>query len=129
VSFQDLQQLDNPMNDSHLGTATEIVSLFRSLVGRKPFLFELRGENGFTLTIGLANDCASVQYSSSDGLPPYLMAVAAEGEDGEFVEFLAGNTPTPIPRRFCLPTTQVVEIANAFVSHGGKSDSVDWEEI
>lgn len=127
--FQDLQQLDNPLNGTRLATAPEIASLFRSFIGRQPFLFSLCGENGFMLTIGFADDCASVQYSSSDGLPPYFMAVADEGDDGEFVEFLAGHTPTPIPRRFCLPVERIAEIANAFVTNGIKSDAVHWEEI
>ena len=130
VIFEDLQQLDNSKNGMQLATEPEIASLFRSFIGRKPFLFSLCGENGFMLTIGLANDCASVQYSSSDGLPPYLMAVTDDmGEDDNFVEFLAGSTPTPIPRRLCLPVERVVEITNAFVTNGIKSDAVQWEEI
>ena len=129
VVFQDLQQLNNRMNNTSLATASEIASLFRSLVGRKPFMFMLNGENGFMLTIGFANDCASVQYSASDGSPPYLMAVTNEFDDGEFVEFLAGNTPTPIPRRFCLPTEQVLGIASAFVERGARPNAVVWEEI
>ncbi len=52
VTFHDLQQLDNPMNGARLETVAAITELFRSLRERKPFLFELRGSNGFMLTIG-----------------------------------------------------------------------------
>ena len=130
VTFQDMQQLDNPMNGRCFANAPEIASFFQSLAGRQPFLFELRGENGFMLTIGFANDRGSVQYCSNDGLPPYLMALSndAEDEDGG-VEFLAGNTPTPISQRFCLPMQRVEEIVQHFVMVGGRSDAVFWEEI
>jgi hypothetical protein len=131
--FQDLQQLDSIMNGVRLTNVSEVITLFRSLAGRKPFLFELQSENGFTLTIGLAQDCASVQYSSSDGLPPYLMALASDtsetGNEDACVEFLAGNTPTPIPRRFCLPIQQVEEIVKGFLIGGVRSEAICWEEI
>ncbi len=130
ATFHDLQQLDNPMNGTRLETAATIAELFRSLRDRKPFLFELSGDNGFMLTIGFAGNCGSVQYSPSDGSPPYLVAVADDAvDDGKLVEFLAGNTPTPIPRRFCLPTDQVEKIAAEFLTRGGKSTAVAWEGI
>jgi len=79
LTFEDLQQLDNPMNGAHLETVAAIAELFRSLRERKPFLFELRGDNGFMLTVGFAGNCGSMQYSPSNGSPPYLMAVADDG--------------------------------------------------
>lgn len=130
ATLHDLQQLDNPMNGARLETTAAIAGLFRSLRERKPFLFELRGDNGFMLTVGFARNCGSVQYSPSDGSPPYLMAVADDAvDDGKFVEFFAGNTPTPIPRRFCLPADEVEKIVAEFVTHDGKSEAVAWEEI
>ena len=130
ATFQDLEQCTNPMNGTSLASPAEIDTFFQTLSGRKPFMFELRGDNGFMLTIGLASDCAAVQYSPSEGLPPYLIAVASdEIEAGGFVEFLAGGTPTPIPRRFCLPAKRVQIIVQDFLLHGEKSNTVEWEEI
>ncbi len=130
VTFHDLQQLADPMNGTRFESVSAISGLFRSLRGRKPFMFELRGDNKSMLTIGLADDCATVQHSSSEGLPPYLMAVSNDAvDDGGFVEFLAGGTPTPIPRRFCLSLEQVEKIAADFLAHGGKSEAVAWEEV
>lgn len=128
--FKDLQEQDCPFNGTCLRTAPEFTALLRSLKGRKPFMFVLSGDNGFVLTIGLAKDCASVQYSSSHGLPPYLEAVNDNVvEEAECVEFLAGGTPTPIPRRFCLPIEQVERIASDFIVNGCRSEAVRWEEI
>ncbi len=130
VIFQDLQQPDNPVNGKRLECAVAMMEVFQSLSGRKPFLFELRGENGFMLMVGFAGNCGSVQYSPSDGSPPYLMAVPDDVvDDGNFVEFLAGNTPTPIARRFCLPIEQIEKIAYDFIEQGDKSGEVTWEEI
>jgi hypothetical protein len=58
------------------------------------------------------------------------MAVARPAPDeSEFVEFLAGDTPTAIPLRFCFPIDQVEKIALAFLANGGRLAAVDWEEI
>lgn len=107
-----------------------MAEIYRSLDGRKPFLFELRGETGFMLTVGFAGDSGSVQYSPSDGSPPYLMAVLDGDAENEIcVEFLAGNTPTPIPQRFCLPISVVERIIHEFIERGARPGAVSWEEI
>jgi hypothetical protein len=128
ATFQDMEQLANPMNGTSL-TSSILATFFQSLAGREPFMFELRGENGFMLTVGVAADCGTVQYSPSEGLPPYLMARGDETDESEFMEFLAGGTPTPIPKRFCLPLDRVQKIMQDFFTHGEKSDAVEWEEI
>jgi Immunity protein Imm1 len=130
VVFNDLQQLDNPMNGKTLESAVSITEALQLLSGRRPFLFELRAENGFTLTVGFAGNCGCVQHRASNGSPPYLMALSDENaDDGQAIEFLAGNTPTPIPRRFCLPIKSVEHIASEFIERGNKLEDVHWEEI
>jgi len=125
-----MQLTDNPINGTRVAMPTEASLLLRPLRGRPPSLFELRRDNGVMLTIGLADDCASVQYCSVAGLPPYLMAVADDGADNSgVVAFLAGGTPTPICRRFCLPIDRVERIASDFLVHGRRSETVSWEEI
>lgn len=128
--FQDLQRPDNPLNGSQLIVAASLLDMCRSLKGRKPFLFELRGDNGFMLTIGFAGNVGSVQHSPCDGSPPYLMAISDEHmEDSKCLQFLAGDTPTPIPLRFCLPIAVVERIAHEFIEGGRRSEAVNWEEI
>lgn len=128
--FQDLQRPGNPANGSTIQGGDEASELFRVLADRLPFLFELRGENGFVLTVGFAGDRGCVQHSPGNGSPPYLMAVLNDArDDGEFVEFLAGDTPTPIPRRFCLPIERVATVVDEFLAQGSRSGAVAWEEI
>ena len=130
MTFQDFEQLENPMNGTSLDSPAALAELFRSLNGREPFLFELRGDSGFRLIVGFAEELGCVQYSPSDGSPPYLMAVAGETADGgRFLEFLAGGTLTPVSLRYCLPIDQVEKIAAYFLASGGKSAAVHWEEI
>jgi hypothetical protein len=130
VLFQDLQESANPLNGRSLESPASISDALRLLNYRQPFLFELRGDNGFMLTIGFAGNCGSIQRSPSDGSPPYLMAVLnGNAGDSGCVEFLAGNTPTPIPHRFCVPIEVVEQVASEFVKHGGRSGAVNWEEI
>jgi hypothetical protein len=53
---------------------------------------------------------------------------SATSQDG-FVGFVVNNTPTPIPRQFCLPIERAAKIAIEFVSIGGTSSGVNWVEI
>jgi ABC-type transport system involved in multi-copper enzyme maturation permease subunit len=130
ATFHDLQQSNHPLNGTLLDDGSAVRQLFTALRGREPFMFELCGSNGFRLLIGLANEQAAVQFGASDGEPPYFMAIDKHGtlEEG-FVEFLVINTPTPIPRRFCLPVETATVIAIEFVSDGTRTSLVNWEEI
>jgi hypothetical protein len=126
AQFIDLQYADNPLNAMELANANQ---LFRSLRGRSPFLFELHSDRGSMLTVGYAAEYGSVQFSASDGSPPYLMALSSESYNDNLHEFLAGGTPTPIPGRFCLPIASVEQIVAEFLEHGVQSHLVSWEEI
>jgi hypothetical protein len=71
------------------------------MCNRDPFLFELRGESEFILTIGFAGGRGCAQHSPTDGSPPYLMTVDESAtDDGQFIEPLAGNRPTNVPQKF-----------------------------
>jgi hypothetical protein len=131
VTCQDQQEPKSAASGRVLSAPADVARLFESFRGRAPFMFELVGENGNSLTIGYSDAVGAVQHASSDGRPPYLMAVNEEAavDDEAFVEFLAGGTPTPIPGRFCLPTDRVMAIAQEFVVTGERSAAVTWDEI
>ena len=128
VVFKDLQNTSNPLNGTVLHEPAEVGPLFESLRGRAPFVLELAGDNGYKLTIGLSEDLGFVQHGATDGSPPYLLAVADVPEDDGAVEFLAGNTPTPIPHRYCLPMAVVHGIAREFLFSGNRRQTTAWEE-
>lgn len=51
---------------------------------------------------------------------------APSTSEGE-VEFLIGDTATPVPRRFSLPYKTMVEVAVRFVDSGERDAGVAWE--
>ncbi len=131
AEFQDMQDRDNALNGTSVSDVKSVHALFKSFSGRQPFGFLLIGDNGMTLTLGYSDECGTVQHGTSDGAPPYLMAVneVVADDDEEYVEFLAGGTPTPIPKKYCLPVNAVEAIAAEFVASGNRSAAVAWEEI
>ncbi len=128
--FCDRQELSNPMNGLRIKNKTELDEALEKLQSREPFFFELVGENGYNLLVGLGNTIGCVQYSRSNGDTPYLMAVAPSEQDAnEYVEFLIANTPTPVSKRYCMPREQVRQIAAYFLETGDRSPDISWEEI
>jgi hypothetical protein len=129
IQFFDRQDSKNPANGETIEQADHLVDTLRRFTNRKPFLCELVGENGYNLLIGIGRlGCA--QYSPGNGKPPYLVAVAPDPDpELEEVEFLTGDTPTPIPGRHILPFSLVEEIAACFQRTGEPSKSIAWEEI
>ena len=133
TTFHDIQDESNPLNGSTLQRETDVSGLFdsllKSLKNRQPFSCEIRGDNGYMLTIGVSVDVGCAQYGSSDGTPPYWMAVGSDRDEDEFVEFLAGDTHTPMPRRNCLPMAMIQAVTADFVTSGQRSRAVEWEEV
>ena len=127
--FEDLQALENPLNGSRVNS-TVVKELLSTSEARAPFLFELRGDNGVMLTVGLAGRVGVAQYASAVGLPPYLMALADDpSAELGFVEFLARDTPTRILRRYCLAVERLEEVVGKFLEDGTRLEHVPWEEI
>lgn len=130
AQFFDRQDVANPLNGTSITDLSELRNVLGSVRGRPPFFAELIGENGFKLLMGVGGAEGCVQFSSVDGAPPYLMAVApndgnSEGEQ----EFLIGDAASPVPKRYCLPHDAVEDIAAAFVQTGQRKADVPWEEI
>jgi hypothetical protein len=130
VTFFDQQDESNPINGSAIADSEELLRILDSLRTRSPFLAQLFGENGYNLMVGIGGAIGCVQYSRTDGSPPYLLAVASNpiAENGD-IEFLLGNTPTPISVRHILPFEKVKEIARHFRETGARSAAVSWEEV
>ena len=127
--FFDRQDTANPLNGRMLSSPAAARDIVRRMQGRTPFLAELIGENGRKLLLGLGSADGCVQFSSSDGSPPYLMAVGSNPDEEGEQEFLIGGAASPVPRRYCLPMLKVEEIAAAFLDSGKRAPHVTWEEI
>ena len=128
--FNDMEDHSSSVDGATVHDRNELFAQLDSIGDREPFGCELLGENGFKLTLGIGKDIGFVQHSPADGDIPYLVAVAPQKYcEQEYVEFLVGGTPTPIPQRFCLLFEMVKQIAAHFVETGERSPAFSWEEI
>jgi hypothetical protein len=128
VTFFDRQDHRNKENGNCINTTDAFFKILDATADREPFFVELVGNRGFNLLVGVRRDGGCVQFSPSDGVPPYLMAVGNPALDG-FSEYLIGGTPTPIPNRFDLGRDRLRAIIGTFLDSGEKADSFVWEEI
>jgi hypothetical protein len=108
----------------------QLLRVLEGCDGRAPFFAELVEEDGHKLLIGLGGAVGCVQFSSANGRPPYLMALAAHPNIGrEAAEFLCGGTATPVSIRYILPFEDIERIAIEFLQTGQRSSRISWEEI
>jgi hypothetical protein len=128
--FFDRQDMGNPINGAGINDALELRRALGDVRARPPFFAELLGDNGFKLLLGVGMPEGCVQFSAADGSPPYFMAIAPSADDRDgTVEFLLGDTPSPVPRRYCLAYEDALDIAATFVPTGQRKSDVRWEEI
>ena len=128
--FQDLEDDNNEKNGTRVSNERDFKLLLQSFGDRQPFSFWLSADNGITLTIGWSATIGCVQYAASDGQPPYWVTVGDSSADAnEHVNFLAGGTQTPIPKRSCMPLERVVEVVRYFLETGERWPEVEWEEV
>jgi hypothetical protein len=129
AQFFDRQDETNPLNGTVLHDSSSLRDIIIRMQQRAPFLAELIGENGCALLLGLGSSDGCVQFSSTDGSPPYWMAVGSDPEGTGEQNFLIGNTATPVPRRYCISMERVEEIATTFLASGQRALDMVWEEI
>jgi hypothetical protein len=130
VRYKNQQDKSDPMNDVAITSKKELSDLLRARRHNAPFLARLSGHNGFEIMVGIGGEIGCVQYSRSDGRPPYLMAHSANPplKSGD-VEFLTANTPTPVPAEEIISFEEIEEIALHFLETGERSDIVIWQDL
>jgi hypothetical protein len=130
VTFMDLQDSANPLNGVQILAPDKLIGALMMPVDRDPYFCNLQGSNDYKLLVGVGDTYGCVQFSSADGRPPYLVALADDNAlDDEYVEFLAGDTPTPIAKRYCLAPEAMRAIAVHFLISGQRLPEANWEEI
>ena len=129
VVFSDLEESSNPLNGMRLKNQTELEEVLERLRYREPFFFELAGDNGYELLVGIG-DLGCVQYRRHDGAGLYQVALAPSAHDVDgYYEFLAGGTSTPVSKRYCMSVEQVKQIIFYFLETGACSPEFSWEVI
>jgi hypothetical protein len=108
-----ITESNNHQLEYEVSEVKELRDLFYNLVKQESrvVILEIPDVGIFTLGVGLSY--GFVQFSKS-GEPPYLVASDDENaeliESDDEVEFDANGTPTPIPKRLCLPYDRIVDI-------------------
>ena len=130
VRYLNQQDGSDPMNGTVVAESVDLAEFLDSKQNESPFVAELRGDNGFMLVFGIGGGIGCVEHRSTDGHPPYLMAVSPDRpiKSGD-IEFMCGGTPTPIPARNILRFAELRQIATHFLATGERSDLVSWEPV
>lgn len=131
TKFQDLQNEHNPHDGQVISDRETAASLLDDLRNiRPPFMCQFTGDDGFNLVVGIGRDFGCVQHSSNDGMPPFLLAVSKTGSSNRNdMEFLVGDTTTPINGRYRIPFDALREIVVDFVTTGQRNSNVTWDEL
>jgi len=120
---------DDPFDGVHVNDSDNLRDILNQLQRRDPFILELEGDNGYRLTVGIGGPVSCIQHSSSDGEPPYMVAVMEDGvsrpEETDHV-FLCGGQATEIRGRHCVPFSVLQSVACYFLETGDRSQDVDW---
>jgi hypothetical protein len=121
----------NERIEYNVADGEELRKLLYLLVEQEPKVFVLEMAINAMFTIGIGLPYGFVQFSKNNE-PPYLIATVEESLGGidwdEEVEFMAGGTPTPIAKRWCLPYDQVVKTITHFFQNN-ELPQLKWEEI
>lgn len=127
----DTEKSDSSWNGMVLESPQQLRAMLAEVQSqsRLPFFAELVGHNGHQLLLGLGALDGCVQFSSTDGAPPYLMAVGQNEKGRDHLVFSTGGTPTPVLRRYGLPMQAVTDIAVFFMETGERLSNIIWEPV
>lgn len=130
VRYLNYQNEFDPMNGAVVTGEAKLTELLDLRRNEAPFIAELSGDNGYHIEFGIGGDAGFVQFSRSDGKPPYLVAVPPSPHmTSGHVEFLTANTPTPVPARNILNFDELKRVALHFLQTGRRSEAVSWEAL
>jgi len=106
----------------------QLRDLLADLSKGKPGIVNLESKVGL-LQLGLGGQFACAQFTTRDDKPRYLSAKAKAFRATTDVEFLCGNTPTPIAPELCVSFGDALKIAEYFFTTGGRSPDFEWVEV
>jgi hypothetical protein len=127
-----ITESNNDQIEYEVSEEKELRDLLYNLVKQESRVVILEFPNIGIFTLGVGLPYGFIQYSKS-GEPPYL--VASDDGNAELidsddeVEFDANGTPTPIPKRLCLPYDRIIDIIIHFYISHDLPRSLKWEEI
>lgn len=129
VKFHDLQNVANLKNGQSFATSEDLIHTLISFKSYGSFFGEIVGERS-KLLVGLGPIWSCAQFCSTDGLPPYWMAIGAvKDQESSDLEFLIDDTLTFVPFRYALSIDELGQVLTGFVKSESRVPEVSWEEI
>lgn len=130
VTYENGQDERDPLDGCLIGSSGELGSLLEDARTKPPFFARFTCDNGFELLVGIGADVGCVQSSRSYGESSNLMAVSRNPSMKRgYVEFLTGNTPTPVAARYIISFDELKEVILYFLQTGERSDAVVWQKL
>src|SRR5689334_4275066 len=102
----------------------ELLSLLRAAVQAEPRVYELDGFQQGQLQLGLGGQYAVVHFIENADIPVSYDVRAQSPSALDYVEFLLGGTPTPIPPEYCVSSEEAVQAALFFFRTGERDPSL-----
>jgi hypothetical protein len=117
--------------ETFVGSVEQLERVLATLIASRPTFVDLAAPNGDLLHLGVGGPVASVAFATPEMLREGR-AIGPEGtvdadEAGEWVEFEAGGTPTPINRDVLVHAAELVTIARHFFETGEPHPDFTWE--
>lgn len=133
VILHDFQDgADNPFDSVQVDDSDALRDILDQLQRRDPFILEIEGDDGYRLTVGIGGPVSCIQHSSTDGEPPYAVAVVKDAQQHPETKdhvFLCGGQATEIRGSRCVPFAVLQSVASHFIQTGNRSTKVDWVEV
>lgn len=100
VRYFNRQDKSDLMNGVEISESSKLAELLDDRRKNLPFIADLSADNGYELMLGIGADIGCVQYSRTDGEPPYLVALPAQQHvKSRYFEFLMNDSPIAISGR------------------------------
>src|ERR1700732_636816 len=130
LHYENQQDKSEPMNGKVIVQHSDLTQLLEDRRNYRPFVARLSGGNGFKLMVGISRNLGCIQYSSSTGDPPYLMAASRNPPlRSGYLEFMAGGTLTPCAARYIITFDELKTVVLDFLGTGKRSNAVLWQEL
>jgi len=129
VRFMDLGSRSNSEPKNFSDSTALLDCLRTAVVTRPPFFCEITSSAATKLLVGVGQ-FGCVQYSTTDGEPPYWLAVYRnDAWETDELSFLFEGEATPVALKNTMPFEIVELVIRHFCATGERSADVSWEQI
>lgn len=120
-------QIEEILNPGLLGK--RLRELASSATADRPVMVSIDDIHDHNLAIGLTHNFGFVQVSTADDLPPYMVTLGDDAEDGIRAYYYHHMHHTEVQRKHEIPLEDAILVAVEFAKTGQRSLTINWTEI